>query len=242
MKIAFISDIHSNIEALESVLRRLDEIKPDRIICLGDVIGYGPNPNECMNIIRESVDLCLAGNHEYGVLGRTPLKYFNENARIGCEWTRGVLSDENFDYMKELPVSVSYNNMLLVHSTPINPEKWDYILTQDDASFQFRGFTESLCFVGHSHIPACFFKESDKEENFGETEEVHLKDGKRYIINFGSVGQPRDYDPRASFGVIDTEKRRVEIVKVAYDIEKVQKKIIESGLPPFLAERLAIGR
>ncbi len=240
MRLVIISDIHANLEAFEATLRRIDEIKPDKILCLGDIIGYGPNPNECVKIVKNKVDISLAGNHEYGVLGRTDLQTFSENARIACEWTGDVLSDGSFSYIKGFPIGLVDEDIFLVHSTPINPERWGYILTTRDASHQFLGFSESVCLVGHSHLPVCFEEESGMCE-LTENNSLCLQKGKRYIINFGSVGQPRDYDPRASFGVIDTEERRVQLIRVTYDIERVQRKIIDNGLPLFLAERLKIG-
>jgi diadenosine tetraphosphatase ApaH/serine/threonine PP2A family protein phosphatase len=240
MKFAIISDIHANLEAFEAALRRIDEIKPDKILCLGDIVGYGPDPNECVKIAKNKVDFSLCGNHEYGALGRTDLQTFSENARIACEWTREVLSDENFSYIKDLPVSIVEEGMFLVHSTPINPERWDYIFTTRDASYQFMGFSELTCLVGHSHVPACFEEEAGVCK-LSENNPLCLEEGRRYIINFGSIGQPRDYDPRASFGVIDTEERRVQLIRIAYDIERVQRKIMNHGLPLFLAERLGIG-
>jgi len=239
MRLVIISDIHANLEALEATFRRIDEINPDKILCLGDIVGYGPNPNECVKIVKNEVDISLSGNHEYGVLGRTDLQSFNENARIACEWTKKVLSDKNLAYIKNLPVSVVDEDILLVHSTPINPERWDYIFTARDASYQFMEFSEPLCLVGHTHVPVCFRERGTCM--FTDGGPLFLKEGTRYIINFGSVGQPRDYDPRASFGVIDTEEKKIQLIKVVYDIEKVQRKIIENGLPLFLAERLKIG-
>lgn len=239
MRLIIISDIHANLEALEATFRRIDEINPDKILCLGDIIGYGPNPNECVKIVKNKVDISLSGNHEYGVLGRTDLQSFNENARIACEWTKKVLSDENLAYIKNLPVSVVDEDILLVHSTPINPERWDYIFTARDALYQFMEFSEPLCLVGHTHVPVCFGERGTCVFTDGGL--LFLKEGTKYIINFGSVGQPRDYDPRASFGVIDTEERKIQLIRVAYDIEKVQRKIIENGLPLFLAERLGTG-
>jgi len=239
MRLIIISDIHANLEALEATFRRIDEINPDKILCLGDIVGYGPNPNECVKIVKNKVDISLSGNHEYGVLGRTDLQSFNENARIACEWAKKVLSDENLAYIKNLPVSVVDEDILLVHSTPINPERWDYIFTARDASYQFMEFSEPLCLVGHTHVPACFRERGTCM--FTDGGPLFLKEGTRYIINFGSVGQPRDYNPRASFGVIDTEERKIQLIRVAYDIEKVQRKIIDHGLPLFLAERLGTG-
>ncbi|MCD5384255.1 metallophosphatase family protein [candidate division WOR-3 bacterium] len=240
MRIVVISDIHSNLEALSALLERIDKIKPDKVFCLGDIVGYGANPDECVDIAKKRVDISLCGNHEYVVLGYTDMKDFSENARLACEWTRKILSDENLAYIKALPLTVIDEGIFLVHSTPFNPVKWDYIFTQKDALVQFKGFSQSLCLVGHSHIPACFTPDGNCKLTEGNP--VYLIEGEQYIINFGSVGQPRDYDPRASFGMIDTEKREVHLIRVSYNIEKAQRKIMDAGLPLFLAQRLNIGR
>lgn len=240
MRIVVISDIHGNLEALSAILKRIDNIKPDKVFCLGDIVGYGANPDECVDIVKTKVDLSLAGNHEYGVLGRTDMKEFSEDARIACEWTREILSDKSLTYISDLPLTLIDEGIYLVHSTPFTPNEWDYIFTQDDAIRQFRGFSESICLVGHSHIPACFTP--DRICELIEGRPLHLREGERYIINFGSVGQPRDYDPRASFGMLDLKKGEVRVIRVSYKIEGTQRKIMDQGLPLFLAERLTIGR
>lgn len=240
MRIAIISDIHANIEALEAVLKKIEEIKVDRILCLGDIIGYGPNPNECISLVKEIVDESIVGNHEYGVLGRTDLRYFSLNARLACEWTRDVLTEENLEYISELPVNLIIDDMLLVHSTPHLPLEWNYILNIRDAVYQFMILEQKICFIGHSHEPVTFIK-NERGCEVASSRRFIIGEGCKYIINCGSVGQPRDYDPRAAFGFIDIDKGEVQIIRVPYDIKKVQEKIIRSGLPRFLADRLSMG-
>ncbi|MCK4330733.1 metallophosphoesterase family protein [candidate division WOR-3 bacterium] len=240
MRLAIISDIHANLEAFEAVLRKIDDIKPDNILCLGDIVGYGPNPNECLQKVKKIVDVSVVGNHEYGVLGLTDLRYFSVNARLACEWTKDVLTDDNMSYLSNLPIQVVREHMLLVHSTPKAPEEWNYILSIQDAFYQFNDLTEKVCLIGHSHEPITFTK-GNETCGIIDDKKFLIKEDSKYIINCGSVGQPRDNDPRASFCLINEEKEEVQIIRVPYDIDKVQRKIIERGLPRFLAERLSIG-
>ncbi len=240
MIVAIISDIHANLEALDAVLKRIEEIRVDKILCLGDIVGYGPNPNECLQRIKRVVDGSVVGNHEYGVLGLTDLRCFSVNARLACEWTREILSKENISYISEMPVKLTIDGMLLVHSTPHIPLDWNYILNLGDARSQFVHLKQKICLVGHSHEPIVFANRDNVCKILGKSS-FSIDEESQYIINFGSVGQPRDYDPRAAFGVIDLEKREVQLIRVPYDIENVQKKIIDRGLPRFLAERLRIG-
>ncbi|MCK4595357.1 metallophosphoesterase, partial [candidate division WOR-3 bacterium] len=144
MRLAIISDIHANLEAFEAVIRKIDEIKPDNILCLGDIVGYGPNPNECLQKVKKIVDVSVVGNHEYGVLGLTDLRYFSVNARLACEWTKDVLTIDNMSYLSNLPIQVVREHMLLVHSTPKAPEEWNYILSIQDAFYQFNDLTEKV--------------------------------------------------------------------------------------------------
>jgi len=225
MRIAIISDIHSNLEALENVLRRIDSLKVDKVCCLGDIVGYGPNPNECVELIKKTTDIVVMGNHDSAVINQTDIILFNSYAKEATEWTRRVISDENYEYLLELPLKISKGNILYVHSTPLIPEDWNYILTQYGAEKQFNFFDEEVCFIGHSHRAEIF----------------HCVDDRK-IINAGSVGQPRDGDPRACFAVYDTETKQCEFIREEYDITTVFKKIVKAGLNEFLGERLLVGR
>lgn len=225
MRLAVFSDIHSNIEALECVLKRIDKEKVDKAYCLGDIVGYGPNPNECVDLVKKSTDKVIMGNHDSAVINQTDILLFNSYARESTEWTRRMISDDNYEYLLSLPLKISENNMLFVHSTPLIPEDWNYVLTQYGAEKQFNYFTEMICFIGHSHRPDVFRSIDD-----------------RIIINSGSVGQPRDGNPDSCFVIYDTDKNSYEFIREKYDIKSVYKKIIKAGLNEFLGERLLLGK
>ncbi|MEW6675303.1 MAG: metallophosphoesterase family protein [Nitrospirota bacterium] len=241
MMAAVLSDVHSNLEALTAVLKDLQQRKIDDIIFLGDAVGYGPNPNECVELLKEKCRILLAGNHDWGALGLTDSTYFNEYARSAVEWTKNVLTEKNSRILKTFPVKkeLKKEDIMLVHSTPKEPEEWHYLLTLWDAEINFQYFDNKFCFLGHSHQPFIIERLSSGEL-ITYREAACIEKGKRYIINVGSVGQPRDGDPRACYAIIDDEK--VEIVKVPYDIETVQKKMRKEGLPFLLIERLSRGR
>ncbi len=225
MRVAIVSDIHSNLEAFTIVLKRIEKENVDQIFCLGDIVGYGPNPNECVDLVRKYSSQVVMGNHDSAVVCQTDTLLFNVFAREATEWTRGVISDDNYEYLLSLPLKISVENVLLVHSTPLIPEDWNYILTQYGAEKQFNYFSEDVCFVGHSHRPGVFKSIDD-----------------RMIINVGSVGQPRDGNPDSCFLIYDTETREYEFIRESYDIQNVYRKIIAAGLNEFLGERLLSGR
>lgn len=225
MKIAIISDIHSNLDALTAVLKEIERIKADEIYCLGDIVGYGPNPNECIDLIKSVTEKVVVGNHDSAVINQTDMMLFNSYARESTEWTRRMISDENYEYLLKLPLKISEHDLLFVHSTPLIPEDWNYILTQHSAEKHFNYFTEQACFIGHSHRPEMFRSIDD-----------------RLIINVGSVGQPRDGNSKSSFVIYGTEDGEYELVRQEYDIKNVYKSIVKAGLNEFLGERLMVGR
>lgn len=241
MQYAVLSDVHANLEALQAVLQDMDFKRIRNLLFLGDAVGYGPNPNECVELLIKRCKILLAGNHDWGVLGRTDIKYFNEYARVAIEWTKKALEKKNFKNLQSLPIQEKIENedILLVHSTPREPEEWHYLLTFWDAEINFNYFGNKYCFLGHSHYPFII-------ERLPSGELVTYKDKasksltERYIVNVGSVGQPRDGDPRASYAIVDDEK--IEIVRVPYDIEAVQDKMRKADLPSLLIERLSVGK
>jgi predicted phosphodiesterase len=241
MLYAVLSDVHSNLEAVKVVLTDVEQKKIEDIVFLGDAVGYGPNPNECIDILVERCKILLAGNHDWGVLGLTDISYFNEYARYAIEWTRSVLTEKNSKILKSFPVKKESraDNILFVHSTPKETEEWHYLLTLGDADINFQYFDNKFCFLGHSHQPF-IIERFPSGELVTYKESAPIKKGDRYIINAGSVGQPRDGDPRACYAIIDDET--VEIVRIPYDIEKVQKKMGKVLLPSPLIERLSKGR
>lgn len=240
MKIGIISDIHANLEALTAVLAALARLKIDQIICLGDLVGYGPNPNECIDLIRQECSVVLAGNHDYAIIGQEDLERFNSHAKQALEWTRSVISAQNLDFLRSLEVVFSHDNYLYVHASPARPTDWDYVFDDWEAQYQFNFFTEHACFLGHSHVPMIISKMQD-HISFIEGVRVELAENCQYLINVGSVGQPRDLKPESCFGVLDVSRQVVELHRVGYPIEVTQAKMAAAKLPEHLASRLKIG-
>ncbi len=235
---AVISDIHSNLAALQKVLDYLQDRPIDAIICLGDVVGYGPRPNECVELVRKHCRICLMGNHDHAVIGKTDTYYFNQYAREAVSWTQRKLSLYNKGYLEKLPFEYRENDLLFVHSTPIHPEEWHYILSEYEAKYYLKKLEEKICFVGHSHIPGIFSLHNGSF--YREEVDLDLEKDK-YIINVGSVGQPRDNDPRACFVIYDTSRQFLEYIRLEYPVEQTYEEIIANKLPPFLAVRLLRG-
>lgn len=232
MKTAVISDIHGNLEALHAVMERIDALPIGRTVCLGDIVGYGASPNECVELLRERKINSVVGNHDKAVTGELSIETFSIVAKLGVEWTRSVIQKENVDFLKGLKYSLESDDALFVHSSPDLPQFFRYIFTQDDTEGSFEAFDNRICFIGHTHRPAVFCE---------DTVSTQLTAGKRFIVNVGSVGQPRDGDRRASFVVYDDEQFSIEHVRVEYDVETASSKIIHAGLPQKLADRLKIG-
>jgi len=242
MKYAIISDIHGNLEALDTVLTEIDKQNVDSIVCLGDIVGYGPNPNECVDKVREVAEVSLAGNHDYAPLGKLDLSYFNPWARDAIRWTADELSESSIQFLLELPLKLEMNGFTIVHATPEQPAEWNYILTIGDAARNFSEFNGQVCFIGHSHVPMVVSLDQEGEYLVQKENPLKIEDEMRYIINVGSVGQPRDLNPRASFAIYDNEEKKYELFRVEYNINETQSKIRKSGLPEFLAERLELGQ
>ena len=242
MKIAIISDIHSNSEALISVLEMIESIGVDEIYCLGDIVGYGPDPNDCILQVRENSSVVIAGNHDFAAVELTDISYFNVYARDAINWTANELDENNQEFLSTLEIMHQVDDALFVHATPENPEEWDYILSNFDAESNFQVFSEQVCFIGHSHSPVIFKMGKNGDVRTLRESVLECDPQCRYIINIGSVGQPRDADPRASFGIFDTETRMYELKRTDYAIEITQSRIIEAGLPRFLADRLSRGQ
>jgi len=240
MKYAIISDIHSNFEALTACFEVIDQEKVDAVACLGDIIGYGASPNECVEMVRDRAQFVVVGNHDCAVVGQTDTEYFNHDARSAVFWTRQELSPENQDYLKALPDTLEIGRSLLVHASPSNPREWRYIFYIREAQREFAAFSQQICFIGHSHWPT-FFVERDGEYTQVAPPEIVVKPEERAMVNVGSVGQPRDGDPRAAFAFFDDATGRVEIRRVFYDVERVRGRILDTDLPRSAADRLVWG-
>lgn len=236
MRIAIISDIHANLEALTKALDVIDEQKPDEIICLGDVVGYGPDPNQCVDLIRDRAQVVLMGNHDYAVTHTEATENFNPVAKEAVFWTREQISEDNLNFLSVLPYTHKRDKVYFVHSTPFEPQEWHYVFTLNDALSQFAYFDEMVCFIGHSHVPQIYYNDTSVPISFDLSKDA------KYLINVGSIGQPRDGNPRLSFGIFDIDQWHYQPFRSEYDMEKTAKKIRERGLPPFLADRLIKGR
>jgi len=240
MTTALISDIHGSIEALDAVLAEIETRRPRRILCLGDIVGYGASPNECLAKVRKHCEVVLLGNHDAAASGGPEAARFNLYARVAAEWTAKTLTRENREYLQRLPVTSSQESFYLVHASPACPRDWEYLLDRFDAEPQFHYFTEPICFIGHTHQPAVYMADPAGCKSL-PLSNVTLEPDRRYIVNVGSVGQPRDHDPRACFAVYHEAAGVVEFVRVPYDIEGAQAKIRAAQLPEVLAARLATG-
>jgi diadenosine tetraphosphatase ApaH/serine/threonine PP2A family protein phosphatase len=240
MTTAILSDIHANLDALQAVLAVLDERRPARVLCLGDVVGYGANPNECVAAVRERCELVLLGNHDAAATGGPEAARFNVHARAAAQWTAKVLTTANRDFLRELPLTHTYDSFGCVHASPASPRSWEYIFDRYDAEPQFQYFGEPICFIGHTHQPAAY-ELRDSNCVPVTSPRLRFQEDRRYIVNVGSVGQPRDRDPRASLVLYHEGAGEIEFIRVPYDIESAQKKILDAELPPFLAARLATG-
>ena len=239
---AFLSDVHGNREALESVVADFFDHGVTRSFFLGDAVGYGASPNECLEIICDLTDVRLLGNHDEAALKSTPPEDFNEFARAGVLWTRDALNERSRTDLRSFTPDYRGEEFLLVHASPDAPDQWDYILDPCGAENAFDSFAEPLCLIGHTHQPLIFGKKGAAPCTAFRADELSLQLGERYLINVGSVGQPRDGDPRACYVLYDPERRRIRYRRVPYDVHAAQEKIHQANLPTFLAARLEIGR
>lgn len=242
MRIGLISDIHSNLEALQVVLGTMKRLKIDRYICLGDLVGYGANPNEVMDLVRPIVDFTTLGNHDAAVAGRMEYHYYYESAREALTWTRQLLSPENINYLKELPYIRTLGEVCYVHGEPINPELFNYVYLIAQATELVEQYDKLsyVTFVGHSHLRRVFELSPTGAVEL-PVENISLRPDHKYVIAIGSVGQPRDYDPRACFLIYDEDQKRVEFYRVDYDVDAAAEAIMRSGLPEYFATRLFSG-
>lgn len=242
MRYAIFSDVHSNLEALESVLAAYTNEHIDKYLCVGDIIGYGANPKECIKIIRDLKILTVAGNHDWASSGKYSIEFFNPYARNGVIWTRKQIDNLEVDYLNNLGLVYKEDNFCIVHGTLVNPDQFGYLFELSDAQSSFEAMQqETLCFVGHTHSPIIFKKNSGKI-TYVKDSNIVIEPDNQYIINVGSVGQPRDGDNRACFCVYDSKERSVQIKRIEYDIQSAQLKILKAGLPSSLAHRLVLGQ
>ena len=242
MRVAVFSDVHGNLHALESVLAAIANDAPDAVWCLGDVVGYGPRPNECCSGVAERVDLCLVGNHDLVVLGRLDAAEFSHDAAESARWTASVLSEESRRFLEPLAPRATRDGVELYHASARDPI-WEYVLTAEAALVTLALSEAPVVLVGHSHV-AMALSLADGRLEGGVAPggaELGRGDGDRWLLNPGSVGQPRDGDPRAAYLVLDVAERRAFFRRVEYPIERTQEEIRARGLPEALAVRLEHG-
>jgi predicted phosphodiesterase len=241
MRYAILSDVHGNIESLQRAIALTDE--SDHILCLGDIVGYGPNPNECVELLRNRAKHAVLGNHDLAALENFGVEYFNDAARAAIAWTQGVLTEDNRAWLNGLSYEIRYPDFLMVHGAPV--DYFEYILDKRTAAKAFALTDAPLIFIGHTHIAEYWVQEPDGtigHKHMQHGGELIFAEGCRYIIDVGSIGQPRDLNPEASFVFYDAQKRAVEWVRYPYPIGEVQHKIHEAHLPDYLAMRLESGR
>jgi len=240
MRVAVISDIHANLHALEAVVEAIERDAPDAIWCLGDLVGYGPMPNECCTWAAERTQICLAGNHDLGTLDELDLGDFSPDAAEAAHWTRDVLTADARTFLESLDSSARSEGVAMFHASPRDPV-WEYVLSWEQARDAIRDSGSDVTLVGHSHVPLAIV---DGRGAIGghaaEGTEADLIGG-RWLLNPGSVGQPRDGDPRAAWLLLDLEAKHASFRRAAYDVERTQAEIRERGLPDALAERLSYG-
>jgi predicted phosphodiesterase len=241
MLYGIIADIHSNLEALEVVLHELRYV--DQIVCVGDIVGYGPDPNECLKIIQEGKISAVAGNHDKAAVGEMSLEWFVEHAKEALIWTREQLTVDSIQYLKALPLTLEFSDFQLVHGSLRNPLE-EYIEGFAEAVPNLELMTKLLLFVGHTHRPICVVQRGEGYDGWRlkDNQTIRLPEYQKVLINPGGVGQPRDGDPRASFGVYDSEKREFTLHRVEYNVAAVQEKMRKVGLPQILIDRLVFGR
>ena len=241
MRYGIFSDVHSNMEAIEAVIGAYKNESIDLYICVGDVVGYAANPNECVDAVRNLCAASVAGNHDLACVDLFPHSYFNSNAIEAVIWTKRVMNNNTNTYLRSLKLIYQNRDLTLAHGTLNGPEKFDYMADIDAASESFPLLETKVCFVGHTHQPGIFVKDASGRIRYARDKKILLNDNSSYIVDVGSVGQPRDGDPKAAYCVYDTVSKVIEIKRQSYDADSTRKKIIEVGLPRFLGDRLLTG-
>ena len=240
MRFAIFSDVHANLEAFEAMLVDAKENKCTHYVCLGDVVGYNANPHECVELVRDLDCPIVKGNHDEQASISESSRDFNEMAEAAIRWTRDNLTEADKTWLRELKMQSQVRDFTIVHATLDMPEQWGYVFNNLDAAASFTYQHTTVCFFGHTHVPMAFVRGDGVERQ--RIDKLRIDPGKKYFVNVGSVGQPRDGEWRSAYCIYDVESAVVEQRRLKYDLETAQKKIIDAGLPRLLAERLAIGR
>jgi len=239
VRYALISDVHANLEALEATLDEINRLGCDEVICLGDIVGYGADPSECIALLRSRRVVCLAGNHDFAAVGRIATEFFNYEARCSIAWTRSALSADERDFLSDLPLTLRRRNFICFHGALPRPDAFEYILSPSDAVLCFQHLDARVGFYGHTHVP-CLVRE--EEPLLEPLSTISLDEQMRRLVNVGSVGQPRDGQPLACVMEFDSTTGQGQLHRVAYDVGKAAQKILAAGLPEINAYRLLVGR
>ncbi len=240
-KFAVLGDIHSNIEALSAVVEDARSRSVTDFVCVGDIVGYNANPNECVDLIRELNCFTVRGNHDHYCAYDESLDDFHPMAASVIAWTRRQLVGDRAQWLKALPLHAFHQGLTLVHSTLDMPERWGYVFDSIEAESHFFYQNTQICFHGHTHVPVIFQKHGANVVRY-DPQNIHVSLGRKYFVNTGSVGQPRDNDSRASYCIYDPTQREIQFHRVEYDVQAAQEKIRKAGLPERLAQRISLGR
>jgi len=243
MRYGILGDIHGNLSALQRVLECIEDEGIDVLVSVGDVVGYGAAPGECISILQDRKAVVVKGNHDAACVGELDVRCFNPYARAAVEWTESVLSTDEKRWLSQLPYTATLEHCQVAHGTLYQPELFDYILSVSDANPSLDAMVRPACFVGHSHIPLTVMRFEDEPDRTAYTfdTEIDLTETFRALINVGSVGQPRDENPLTAYAIYDAEKRHASILRTDYDVEQEIARIQAAGLPNVLGERLRIG-
>ncbi len=240
MKYAIIADIHANWEAFQVVLDDIQKQKCTNIACLGDVVGYNANPKECLDLVRSMNIPCVKGNHDEYCSSEEELEGFNPHAAEAVNWTRKQLTEDDRKWLRDLKYVRLASSFTMVHATLDGPQRWGYVFDKLAAAASFTYQNTPVCFFGHTHVPVAFIR--DSVVRGGTYSKFKVEPGRKYFVNVGAVGQPRDGNPKCGYVVYDMDEGSIELRRLDYDIATTQKKILEAGLPPRLAERLSVGK
>jgi predicted phosphodiesterase len=240
MKYAIIADIHANLEAFQVVLEDIEKQKCTHVACLGDIVGYNANPKECLDTVRAMNMPCVKGNHDEFCSSDTPMEGFSPHAAEAGNWTRQRLTEGDRQWLRELKFLRLVSNFTIVHATLDAPQRWGYVFDKLAAAASFTYQNTPVCFFGHTHVPVAFIR--DSVVRGGTYSKFRVEPGRKYFVNVGAVGQPRDGNPKAAYVIYDMDEGSIELRRLDYDIPGAQKKILDAGLPPRLAERLAMGK
>jgi predicted phosphodiesterase len=237
---AIIADIHANLDAFQVVLEDINQQKCTHVVCLGDVVGYGANPKECLDLVRGMNIPVVKGNHDEYIGSDESPDGFNDAAAEAVTWTRAQLTEDDRKWLRDLKYFRLVANFSIVHATLDAPQRWGYVFEKLEAAASFTYQNTQVCFFGHTHVPVAFIR--DTGVRGGTYSKFRVEPGKKYFVNVGSVGQPRDGSPKAAYVIYDLPSQTIELRRLDYDIAAAQKKIMAAGLPQRLADRLAVGR